>query len=184
MFQRIGWTWRFVRPARVLSSRVRAWEVRKSRERSSRCTAFPHYPDATGTLRLSFGQAKGPVNDDGIGPFVTTIGGAFVRSTGRDPFALPVSWLQAKEKLNLDLPLNVATTNETVGGNSGSPLLNKNAELIGLVFDSNLSGRGNAYLYRTEDRTVAVDSACILEILSKVYGANRIVSEIRAANRR
>ena len=80
--------------------------------------------------------------------------------------------------------MNVATTNETVGGNSGSPLLNKNAELIGLVFDSNLSGRGNAYLYRTEDRTVAVDSACILEILSKVYGANRIVNEIRAANRR
>jgi hypothetical protein len=90
------------------------------------------YPDATGTLRLSFGQARGPVNDEGIGPFVTTIGGAFLRSTGRDPFALPASWLQAKEKLNLGLPLNVATTNETVGGNSGSPLLNKNAELIGL----------------------------------------------------
>jgi hypothetical protein len=79
------------------------------------------YPDATGTLRLSFGQAKGPVKDNGIGPFVTTIGGAFVRSTGRDPFALPVSWVEAKDKLNLDLPLNVATTNEVVGGNSGSP---------------------------------------------------------------
>ena len=77
-------------------------------------------------------------------------GGAFVRSTGRDPFALPVSWVEAKDKLNLDLPLNVATTNEVVGGNSGSPLLNENAELIGLVFDSNLSGRGNAYVYRTE----------------------------------
>src|ERR1700726_3487506 len=91
---------------------------------------------------------------------------------------------EAKDKLNLDLPLNVATTNEVVGGNSGSPLLNKNAELIGLVFDSNLSGRGNAYVYRTEHRTVAVDSACILEILSKVYRANRVVQEIRAANSR
>jgi len=143
---------------------------------------FAVYPDATGTLRLSFGRAKGPMKDDGIGPFVTTIGGAFVRNTGRDPFALPESWLAAKNKLKLDVPLNVTTTNETVGGNSGSPLLNKNAELIGLVFDSNLSGRGNAYVYRMEDRTVAVDSACILEILSKVYGANRIVDEIRAAN--
>ena len=145
---------------------------------------FAMYPDATGTVRLSFGQAKGPLQDNGIGSFVTTIGGAFVRSTGRDPFALPVSWVEAKDKLNLDLPLNVATTNEVVGGNSGSPLLNKNAELIGLVFDSNLSGRGNAYVYRAEHRTVAVDSACILEILSKVYRANRVVQEIRAANSR
>ncbi len=141
------------------------------------------YPDATGTLRLSFGQIKGQANDIGaVGPFVTTIGGAFMRSTGREPFALPVSWLEAKDKLKLDLPLNVVTTNEAVGGNSGSPLLNKNAELIGLVFDSNLSGRGNAYVYQPEDRTVAVDSACILEILSKVYNANRIVKEIRVAN--
>jgi hypothetical protein len=76
----------------------------------------------------------------------------------------------------------VATTNETVGGNSGSPLLNNKAELVGLVFDTNLSGRGNAYVYRPEDRTVAVDSACILEILSKVYGADSIVNEIKSAN--
>jgi len=140
------------------------------------------YPDATGSLRLSYGQMKGPAESDGGGPAVTTIGGAFARSTGRDPFALPPSWLEAKDRLNLDLPLNMATTNEVVGGNSGSPMLNKKAELIGLVFDSNLSGRGNAYLQRPEDRTVAVDSACILEVLSKVYKAERIVKEVRAAN--
>jgi hypothetical protein len=117
------------------------------------------YPDATGKLRLSFGQAKGPVKDNGIGPFVTTIGGAFVRNTGRDPFALPVSWVEAKDKLNLDLPLNVATTNEVVGGNSGSSLLNKNAELIGLVFDSNLSGRGNAYVGQNTERWLSIARA-------------------------
>jgi hypothetical protein len=139
------------------------------------------YPDATGTLRLSFGQAKKP--ESGFGSYVTTISGAFDRSTGRDPFALPPSWLEAKDQLKLDLPLNVVTTNDIVGGNSGSPLLNKESEIVGLVFDSNLEGRGNAYVHREVARTVAVDSACILEILSKVYKADRIAGEITEANR-
>lgn len=142
------------------------------------------YPDATGTLRLSFGNAKAQDSDGVDGSFVTTIGGAFARDTGRDPFALPASWRKAKAMLNLDLPLNVVTTNEIVGGNSGSPLLNQNAELVGVVFDSNLSGRASGYIYDARNRTVAVDSACILEILSKVYSAHDLVAEIESASGR
>ncbi|MBS0160756.1 MAG: S46 family peptidase [Nitrospira sp.] len=142
------------------------------------------YPDATGTLRLSFGQAKAQGSDVLDGSFFTTIRGAFVRETGRVPFLLPPSWHKAKALLNLDLPFNLVTTNEIVGGNSGSPLLNQDAEIVGVVFDSNLSGRASGYLYSAQDRTVAVDSACILEILSKIYSAHDLVSEIESANSR
>ena len=138
------------------------------------------YPDATFTLRLSYGQVKGyPENGHEVKP-VTTIAGAFDRATGRDPFALPKSWLDAKGKLDLATPMNLATTNDIIGGNSGSPVVNKDGEVVGLVFDGNIQSLGGDYGFdETVNRTVAVASQALVEALGKVYGAERIVKELR-----
>jgi len=140
------------------------------------------YPDATFTLRLSYGQVKGwKEGDREIAP-LTTIGGAFDRHTGAEPFALPKSWLDSKAKLALDTPFNVATTNDIIGGNSGSPVISKDGEVIGLVFDGNIHSLGGNYGFdETLNRTVAVHSAAIVEALDKVYGAKRIVDELKGS---
>lgn len=137
------------------------------------------YPDATGTLRLSFGVVKGWVEAGKAVPALTTIGGAFARDTGKEPFALPKSWLAARGKLRLDTPFDLVTTNDIIGGNSGSPLLDKDGKVVGLVFDGNLHSLGGAYGYdETTNRTVSVSSAALLEALDKVYGASRLLGEI------
>jgi hypothetical protein len=138
------------------------------------------YPDATFTLRLSFGQVRGwPENGKMVDP-ITKFAGAFARATGRPPFDLPPSWIAAKPKLDLDVPLNFVTTNDIIGGNSGSPMVNKNGELVGLVFDGNIESLGGEYGFdETVNRTVAVHSEGILQALSKIYGADRIVQELR-----
>ena len=96
-------------------------------------------PDATFTLRLSYGSVKGFEDAEGraVEPY-TTIGGLFHRATGAPPYALPESWLSAKSALNLEMPMNLSTTNDIIGGNSGSPLINKKAEIAGLIFDGNI----------------------------------------------
>ena len=103
-------------------------------------------PDATFTLRLNAGVVRGWREDDGrvIPPF-TTLGGAFERATGNEPFALPPSWLAARPRLDLATRLNYVTDNDIVGGNSGSPVLNRRAELVGVVFDGNLHSLGGEY---------------------------------------
>jgi hypothetical protein len=139
-----------------------------------------NYPDATFTLRLSYGQVKGYREADGrlVKPF-TDIGGAFARATGRDPFALPPTWLKAKPRLNPRTPLNLCTDNDIIGGNSGSPMINRRAEVVGLVFDGNLQSLAGDYGFDPAvNRTVAVDSRAILEALRAVYGADRIVREL------
>jgi peptidase S46-like protein len=137
------------------------------------------YPDATGTLRLSFGRVAGLRQDPEVAPF-TTIAGAFARDTGRPPFDLPATWIKAKPRLRLEVPLNFISTNDIIGGNSGSPVVNQNGELVGLIFDGNLPSLGSAYGFDEETyRAVAVHSAAILEVLDKVYGASRIVTEVR-----
>jgi hypothetical protein len=138
------------------------------------------YPDATFTLRLSFGAVKGYVEDGReVKPF-TTIAGAFDRHTGADPFALPKSWLTAKSKLTLDTPFNLATTNDIIGGNSGSPMINKDREVVGLIFDGNIQSLGGDYGFdESVNRAVSVHSSAILEALDKVYGAQRIVDELK-----
>lgn len=142
-------------------------------------------PDATFTLRLSYGTVKG--FDDAQGQFVkayTTIGGLFNRATGAPPYALPKSWLSAKPDLNLGTPMNLSTTNDVIGGNSGSPLINKNAEIVGLIFDGNIFSLSGDYGYDgAQNRSVAVDSRALLEGLRKVYHLNRIVDEIESARR-
>ena len=142
-------------------------------------------PDATFTLRLTYGTVKGFTDAQGrfVEPY-TAMGGLFDRATGAPPYALPQSWISAKPQLNLATPMNLSTTNDIIGGNSGSPLIDKNAEIIGLVFDGNIFSLGGDYGFdAAKNRSVAVDSRALLEGLRKVYHLNRIVDEIDAARR-
>jgi hypothetical protein len=142
-------------------------------------------PDATFNLRLSYGTVKGFTDAQGrvVEPY-TNIGGLFDRATGAPPYALPQTWISAKPALNLALPMNLSTTNDIIGGNSGSPLIDKNAEIVGLVFDGNIFSLGGDYGFdAAKNRTVAVDSRALLEGLRKVYHFNRIADEIEAAGR-
>jgi hypothetical protein len=140
------------------------------------------YPDATFTLRLSYGEVKGWREGTREVPPFTTLAGAFERHTGRDPFALPESWLGAKDRLDLGTRFNFATTNDVIGGNSGSPVVNRSAEIVGLVFDGNIHSLGGEYGFDPAvNRAVAVHSDAILEALTKIYGATRIVDELRPA---
>jgi hypothetical protein len=140
-------------------------------------------PDATFTARLSFGTVKG--FQDAEGKFVepyTVIGGLFERATGAIPYKLAESWLQAKTSLNLQTPMNLSTTNDIIGGNSGSPLIDKDGKVVGLIFDGNIFSLGGDYGYdAARNRAVAVDSRALLEGLRKVYHCDRIVDEIEAA---
>lgn len=138
-----------------------------------------NYPDATFTLRISYGQIKGyEENGRKIEP-VTVMQGAFDRHTGSDPYALPESWLKAKSDLNMQTPMNFASTNDIIGGNSGSPVINQKGEVIGLIFDGNIQSLGGAYVFdESVNRSVSVHSAAIIEALKKVYGADRIVRDL------
>jgi hypothetical protein len=103
------------------------------------------YPDATFTPRLSFGAVKGYRGGAvAVEPF-TTIAGAFERHTGSDQFTLPNSWISARPRLHLETPMNFVTTNDIIGGNSGSPVVNRNGEIVGLVFDGSTGSLGDEY---------------------------------------
>ena len=143
-------------------------------------------PDATFTLRLSYGTVKGFPNESNAQvPPYTTIGGLFGRATGADPYVLPKSWLDAKSALNLSTPMNLTTTNDIIGGNSGSPLIDRQGDIVGLMFDGNIYSLGGDYGYDpVRNRAIAVDSRAMLEAMSKVYHADRIVQEITAASAR
>ena len=144
-----------------------------------------NYPDATFSLRLSYGKVKGyPEKGKQINP-VTQLGGIYKRATGRAPFKLPKSWLNAKSKLNSKTMFNFASTNDVIGGNSGSPVINRDAEIVGLVFDGNIHSLGGAYGYDERmNRSVSVHSDAMLEVLEKVYGAKAIVKEIKTSRRK
>ncbi|MEK6806962.1 MAG: S46 family peptidase [Pseudomonadota bacterium] len=137
------------------------------------------YPDATFTLRLSYGEVKGwNENGEDVEPF-TTLGGGFERATGSDPFRWPDSWTDKQDQLNADQRFNFVTTNDIIGGNSGSPVINKKAEIVGLVFDGNIRSLGGAYWFDERvNRTVAVHSGAILEALRKIYGADALADEM------
>ncbi len=143
-----------------------------------------NYPDATFTLRLSYGAVKGyEENARQVLPF-TNIAGAFERATGRDPFRLPESWIRANEskQLNLSTPFNLCTTNDIIGGNSGSPVFDKDRQIVGLIFDGNIQSLGGEYGFdETVNRAISVDSAALIEALDHVYGARRIVGELKSA---
>jgi hypothetical protein len=142
------------------------------------------YPDATFTLRLTYGQVKGWKEGTREVPPFTTFAGAFERATGRDPFALPEGWLRARDRLDLGTRFDFVTTNDIIGGNSGSPVVNRNAEIVGLIFDGNIHSLGGEYGFDpATNRAVAVHSDALLEALSRIYGAQRIVSELQPSGR-
>ncbi|MCB9853264.1 MAG: S46 family peptidase [Phycisphaerales bacterium] len=146
------------------------------------------YPDATFTLRLAYGTVKGQ-HEDGrnVAPF-TTIGGAFEHAEShhnRPPFDLPERWVKGKSKLDLSTPFNFITTNDIIGGNSGSPMLNRDGEIIGIVFDGNIESL--VWDFQFDDRqarSVGVDARAIIEALKKLYGADALVKEITGGTSR
>ncbi|HBT78266.1 MAG TPA: hypothetical protein DEB39_15380, partial [Planctomycetaceae bacterium] len=141
------------------------------------------YPDATFTLRLSYGAVKGYAEDDGTAvPPWTVLSGLYDRAalhTNQPPFDLTESWVRAREALDPETPFNLVSTNDIIGGNSGSPLLNTNAEVVGLIFDGNLQSLTGDMVYTDiQSRAVSVHAAIILEALRKVYGMERIAEEL------
>jgi hypothetical protein len=142
------------------------------------------YPDATGTLRLSFGEVSGYEEDGKTIPAFTTFAGLYQRANdhqNREPFDLPPRWIDRHDKLNLDTRLNFVTTADVVGGNSGSPVVNEAGELVGLIFDGNIQSLAGDFAYSDQqNRSVAVDSVGIIEALDKMYDAKPLVDELIA----
>ena len=137
------------------------------------------YPDATFTLRLSYGDVRGWVEKgQQVEPF-TKLSRLYERATGKDPFRLPQRWLDARSKLDPNLPFDYVTTHDIVGGNSGSPLVDAQGRLVGLAFDGNIHSIAGSYWYdATLNRAVAVHPAIILAALREVYGAEALAKEI------
>ena len=148
-------------------------------------------PDANFNLRISYGRVLGYEEDTTMVPYKTTFFGLYDRARSFDekpPYDLPRRYREGKDKLDLATPLNFVYTADTIGGNSGSPVINRNGELVGLNFDSNIQKLPNRYWYVDEaegGRAVGVHSAGIIEAMRKLYGADRLVGEILgSANRR
>ncbi|WP_165772120.1 S46 family peptidase [Niveispirillum lacus] len=138
------------------------------------------YPDATLSLRLSYGKMQGWTELDGteIKPY-TTIGGLYERDTGAFPFDMAKSWEAAKDKVNMATPYNAVSTNDIIGGNSGSAAINTKGEVIGLIFDGNIHSLSGDYGYEPKrNRAVMVDVRGMTEALRHVYGAQHIVKEL------
>lgn len=143
-------------------------------------TSIP--PDATFTLRITDGKvARYPYNGT-IAPPKTNFYGVFERSASFDnemPFTLPDSYVEAKDRITMDTPLDFVTTDDITGGNSGSPMINRDGEIVGIAFDGNIESLPNEWLFRDDvPRTVGVHSAGILEALRAIYRANALVEEL------
>ena len=145
------------------------------------------YPDATFTLRLAPGPAKGYVENGKPVAFQTTWDGMYGHSEergGKPPYALPQSYLDAKSRVDPRTPVNFVTTADTTGGNSGSPAVNQKGELIGLLFDGNIQSLGNDVVY-TDDvaRSVCVHTAAMMASLRQVYDAGAVADELEKAEK-
>ncbi|MGA7328133.1 MAG: S46 family peptidase, partial [Rhodomicrobium sp.] len=137
------------------------------------------YPDATFTLRISYGTVRGYVQDGKLIEPMTRTGGLFDRATGEPPFKLPETWLAAQPALNMQQPMNFVTDNDIIGGNSGSPVINKDGEIVGLIFDGNRQSLGGDFGFDgAANRAVAVNVGALREALAKVYHADRLVAEL------
>jgi hypothetical protein len=141
-------------------------------------------PDANANLRISFGRVLGYEEDTTLVPYKTTFNGLYDRAASFDekpPYNLPPRYREGKGKLALETPLNFVYTADTIGGNSGSPIINRNAEVVGLNFDSNIQKLPNRYWYIDEEegsRAVGIHCAAIIEALRKLYGAEKLAGEI------
>jgi Peptidase S46 len=189
-----------VRLAKLIDAEARALRTRYEEEIEEperqayaeiakvRFTAFGKSvaPDATFTLRLAFGTVRGYEVDGVKLPFHTTLGGAFAKSealANREPFDLPKRWRDGKAKLDLATPYNFASTADTIGGNSGSPVLNRAGELVGINFDRNRHGLVRNFVYtEVQARHVSVHGRAVLETLAKLYDADAIVKELVGAD--
>jgi hypothetical protein len=139
------------------------------------------YPDATFTLRLSYGKVAGWTYRGQTIPAFTTFAGLYDRATGSEPFELAPRWIAAKDKLNPATVFDFVTTNDIIGGNSGSPVVNAKGEVLGAAFDGNIHSLGGDYGYDgTINRTVVVSTAAATEALDKVYGETALLKELTA----
>ena len=140
-------------------------------------------PDATMTLRFSDGVVKGYPYNGTIAPYRTTFYGLFGRNLefgNKHPFDLPDVWLENKDKIDLSKSVNFVSTNDITGGNSGSVVVNKNLEVVGLVFDGNIESLPNDYLFKDDiPRSVSVHVDAIMEAMAKIYNADRVVAELQ-----
>lgn len=139
------------------------------------------YPDATFTLRLSYGKVAGWTYNSVKVPATTTMGGAFERATGAFPFVLAKRWVEAENKIDKKVIFNLSSTNDIIGGNSGSPLIDKHGRVVGAAFDGNIHSLGGAYAFDARlNRTVSVTTAAIEEALKSIYGAEWLVKELNS----
>ena len=178
----------FDEAARALGTRFRSeveGPIARAQERISRArfqlNGTSVYPDATFTLRLSYGTVQGWTEADGraISPFTTTAG-LWDRATGNDPFIAPASWLAARDRLDPNTIFNLSSTQDIIGGNSGSPMLDREGRVVGAVFDGNIHSLGGEYFYDGRlNRTVTVASTIVEEALADVYGMQGLVEELR-----
>ena len=143
------------------------------------------YPDATGTLRLTYGRVAGLRQDGKQVPWSTRLGGYFERSRahgGAPPYDLPPMLAAAEGKLALETPLDFAATHDIIGGNSGSPVVDRRGDFVGVIFDGNTWGLPNRFEFDAErSRAIAVDGRAILEVLRKVYPAGHLADELTAS---
>ncbi len=144
-------------------------------------TSIP--PDATFTLRISDGIVKGFDYNGTIAPPITTFYGLLDRYysfDGKFPWELHERWLNAPDEFDFSTPFNFVTTNDAVGGNSGSPIINKNAEVVGVAFDGNIQSLPGDFIYDPEvNRSVGVHSAGMLEAIKNLYEFERLADELQ-----
>ncbi len=158
---------------------MRAGYSRPAFHRRSRRSQERRYPDATFTLRISYGKVFGWMERGKQVPYRTTIGGTFARATGAPPFDLAPAFAAHEKTIDPDVTYDFVTTNDIIGGNSGSPVIGRAGTVIGAAFDGNIDSLGGNYGYdRTVNRTVVVSTAAIDLALRQIYPAPVLLAEL------